>query len=341
MLKQLKTTILEDPELLDYEEKILFSRTQELANDINAARAATNNEENKINEYLVGMLNLSDDFENFTSLGSATRRIPANNSGFTGSFLSSSSKLSSLYRAKKSIRASTSRLLRVSVTGDWAPTCALGKDDNFGSAASRNLQVGPDGYLLSFSQSKAFVTSNSKTKREIEYEDRSVSVSVCAKASFGYGTPVVGASVSASACANATNGVRKEEIKSESETNSLEERSSASFAEGLRLAHTPFKNATAGALLGLITNGSENPRIEDVVDVVRIGRQDVIELPAGSEIYFIVNDCSSGSSEGELTVDIHSYSSESQTMGGVVDALIGIRQTEDYRNKKKEYPRAG
>ena len=335
LLNQIKTTINENSGLLDYESKILFARQQALSNDINAARSATENEEEKINEYLIGMINIDDDFETFANAGSTTKRVLANNSDFVEDFLDDDYKLSDLYKSKRSVKSKSSRLLKINVTGDWSPTCALSKDDFFGTAANRNLQIGPDGYLLSFSQSKAFLTATSRTKREIEYQDQSTSASVCASAGAGGSAFGVGGSVTTSVCATSTTGVRKEEIQSESTTNSIEERSSASFAEGLRLFNTPFKNITAGALLGVITNGADSPRISDVIEVKQIGRQDVVELPANSEIYFMVNDCSGSTSEGELTVEVQSFVSESDVMSDVVDSLIKVRRTKQYQAKRQ------
>jgi hypothetical protein len=170
-------------------------------------------------------------------------------------------------------------ILRLQVTGNWQPTCALqaqkesffggkitGKDASGHPVDVALVTTGPAGYGVSISTGTAYATSHTFAKTE------------------SWTLSGICGSFFVSACTSLT----ESRTTTDSRSTSHESSTKAMFASGLRLPNTPFSDFPAGSLVAVMVDPSDSSKVLDAVVV-----QDpttAITFPRAADVYLVVND---------------------------------------------------
>jgi hypothetical protein len=228
--------------------------------------------------------------------------------------------------AVRSETMSRGQQLRWSVSGEWAPACALqssqipGPTGSTYPAGQYDALTGPEGYRIQWSGSDFESHSSSESTTHTWSND----VKLCASLSLGI--PIVDKVLSFGAKLEACTGYSYNKSWSDTDTEGTDSRTSASFSGGLRLPNTPFPQAPAGSLLLVAMSG---PRI---VDVAVMQRQGTYVAPEEVTVYFVVNDLDDGGCvvrPDALTVEMAKVTSLGAIAGplsqAMADSLLEIR----------------
>jgi hypothetical protein len=197
-------------------------------------------------------------------------------------------------------------VLRVGVSGNWSPSCAITRSTftgpgNIRTGALTDPVIGPEGYVLEW-------TGSSYAAHGIESSHtQSHSVSDSSEGCQGFNAafsvvPDAPWSFSATTkdCHNETTG--ESWADSSNTTSGASSTYSARFATGLRSPRAPFDMLPVGALLMVMTD-PENPSI--IYDIRVVSRQSVVVAPRHTRVYLVANDeggCIGSASE--LTVEM-------------------------------------
>jgi hypothetical protein len=205
--------------------------------------------------------------------------------------------------AFRTISLHTGESLRVHISGNWSPTCAVrhaqiqGPNGDFEPIQVADAQTGPDGYWVSLDNDSfsSHSTSNSADFRK----DVGVSAKACG-GMFGF-----------EACAHAD--IDWSWTDADTTSGGTNSRSSASFQTGIRLPNTPIPVAPAGSLVAVLTpTGSPAP----VIAVRVVHRDDLILAPAppagfgdSVDVSFVVNDLGTCAADASQALQIESVKS--------------------------------
>ncbi|QSQ22844.1 hypothetical protein JY651_48435 [Pyxidicoccus parkwayensis] len=196
------------------------------------------------------------------------------------------------------VSALRGELLNFDVSGEYTPSCALSTatlpDPTTGAPLPINTgggaaQVGPGGYMVAFSNG-GFTAKNASTST---FTRESTENRACAGVRAEVSAGIFGVSTSAYAYAETCNASSSGSDSTSSSQNGSEQRSSASFATGLRVPGTPFPRAPAGSLLLV----AMNPGTTDAANIRDVR---VLQAPHSSivvsenvDYYLVVNDIGS------------------------------------------------
>ena len=229
-------------------------------------------------------------------------------------------------------------ILSFSVTGQWAPSCALRAAPVAGSSVTNAMQAmtGPEGYALVWQNDQLKATSYSESTTN--FNTTSTSTSICANASASLltvlsgatppdgtppqdTTPVGSAGLSAQACRQTQSGTTvSDTTTSSSGTNTS---TTASFAGGVRLRNTPFPTMPAGSLLLVETYQLGNEK--RIRDVHVVGRQHTILVSSPGEVYLVANDLSCGNYDNSpLTVNLVHGQSAAAASAALATAMADV-----------------
>lgn len=217
-------------------------------------------------------------------------------------------------------------------SGTYAPTCAL--NDTFGSgylglevwpsrstSSLRDSQTGPGGFNLSYSTNR-FVADSSSSSFEFS---RYVSAEACLKYQSGGGVLGIAAmSFEAKACA----GFSLTWADTSTDTSGNEQRSTASFTQGVRLRSTPFPTLPAGALVAVLMPSGRVDRNELVdmrvlqAPVTSIAITQASTANPNVDLYLVVNDYACGQAgAGTIAADVTVVEPVAARMTQMVNAM--------------------
>jgi hypothetical protein len=223
-------------------------------------------------------------------------------------------------------------MLSFTITGQWAPTCALRAAPVAGSSVQNAMHAmtGPEGYALVWQNGQLTATSYSESTTN--FNTTSTSTSICGNASASIRAmseeeaAVASAGVSAQVCRQTQSGTTvSDTTTSSSGTNTS---TTASFAGGVRLRNTPFPTMPAGSLLLVETYQLGNEK--RIRDVHVVGRQHTIMFSSPGELYLVANDLACGNFDNSaLTVNmVHGQSSAAASAAlatAMADVLADLR----------------
>jgi hypothetical protein len=226
------------------------------------------------------------------------------------------------------------QMIAIHASDTWVTTCSLRdatflKPDGLSDVGADLLhaEIGPDGYSVSWNESHFELhATGHATGAEATVGE---SVKVCAETS----APLKAIGLDASACVYGDVHASHTQVLDKVDEGS-ENRTTASFATGLRLPNTPFPEAPVGSLLVVLTNPA-NGEVRDV-KVVHTGDTSIL-ISAASNAYFIVNDkqCDAANSAKALTISTRLMGSASDeaaaALGSMVEVLAAMRA------KQQEY----
>jgi len=208
--------------------------------------------------------------------------------------------------------------LNIQTSGSWSPTCALSKT----TMANGTLNVtgaiaGPEGFIISYSNGSFTAQGVSTADGHSWTGSTGANNSVCMGINISFGTPGfvsfiggpdVTAYIKTESCLN--NSVAYQMTSSTTDTNSSgrENRSSFSFAEGIRSPFAPFPGEPVGSLLVVQVPRNAATRAAALdVRVVRAPTTSVL-IANDADVYLVVNDMKSAScpapSGSSLTVQL-------------------------------------
>lgn len=211
--------------------------------------------------------------------------------------------------------------LNVEVSGQWAPTCALthvplpdGKPLSL-TGPGGPILTGPEGYSFNETASSYEASSNQTVTSSGKYENWSWSVQQCvgikAEVPIYY---FLTATASLDACVGYDAGRTWSQVKSETNGEGKETRSTFAMARGVRSARAPFPDQPVGALLLVQMPPDEPGGIEHYgrgdaysVQVVQAPYTSVL-ADRPSKFYLVVNDlvgCSGISSQALSARVVH------------------------------------
>ncbi|HET8542191.1 MAG TPA: hypothetical protein VFL83_20100 [Anaeromyxobacter sp.] len=196
-------------------------------------------------------------------------------------------------------------ILYVTVEGSWSPTCALQERsasggffgtplmgvDGLGAVSDMKFATtGPAGFGLTYTDGQ-FRTNASTTTTTDEFFFRA---EMCAGANWG---GPVGPNASLKVCA----GYSHSTTFSDSDSNGRDRRTSAAFAQGLRLSNTPYPDFPVGSLVAFVVSPTDNRKILDAY-VLQAPRT-AITFSRPGDVYLVVNDKACGNAgPGGLSV---------------------------------------
>lgn len=194
-----------------------------------------------------------------------------------------------------SVQARKGDILNFRTSGSYMPTCALRSTDLPNPWAPGRSRVvtgptGPGGYLVTYNNSE-FTAYSAGTNT---FDGSSRTERTCAGASGTLGLSYFGLGGGATAtlddCIEFSHGSQY----TTSDQRGFEQRSSASFATGLRLRGTPFRDAPVGSLLlvEMSRGGVLRSQIKDV-RVIHEPNTSVVVNSNEAEYYLVVNDTAS------------------------------------------------
>lgn len=229
------------------------------------------------------------------------------------------------------------KMLQIQTNGQYSPTCALRetrflKPDGSGDMAVDTVGAltGPEGFTLAATASDYSVVSAASTLGATETFSYGVRGEVCAGGSFIGG--------SAKTCVYAGLDFSASASVSQSWQNGNEDRLTATFASGLRLANTPFPAAPVGALLLVMTDKTSG----EIVDIhVMRSPSTMIPVPANANAYLVINDvaCDTQDSTNTLEVHVRTLNTVGASAPLVVEAMSVV--FEDLRAQQSLFVRQG
>ncbi|WP_224366957.1 hypothetical protein [Hyalangium versicolor] len=196
------------------------------------------------------------------------------------------------------IAAKRGELLNFDVLGEYTPSCALssallphptsGAPTAIGLGGTAAL-TGPGGYTVTFSNG----SYTSQNASESAFQRDSTNERACAGVRAQVGTEWFGSGVTAYAYAEGCMDRTKGTDSTTSTQNGSENRSSASFAFGLRLPNTPFPEAPVGSLL-LVAMGPGSTGKAGILEVqVLQSPHSSVVVDKDADYYLVVNDLGS------------------------------------------------
>ncbi len=222
----------------------------------------------------------------------------------------------------KMVTMSPGEVMRIDVTGNWAPTCALqavkipaptGKLSSITvPIATSDALTGPEGYAVQWS-SDGYV-AHGYSDSTTDSTSWASTYQACAKVEAGGPvTEIVSVADSLSACTSYE--TRHTSAQETVDSNGWRNQASVSFSGGLRVPFAPFPNAPVGSLIAVTTvhNAPQN-----ILDARVVERRTAFVAPSPPpafgtlvDVHFIVNDihgddlgqCSQPRAE-RLTVEI-------------------------------------
>jgi hypothetical protein len=189
-------------------------------------------------------------------------------------------------------------VVNLSVSGRWAPTCALqalgGSFQGIPlTGAIGEAQTGPEGYEFTYSGSSFSARQTTRTR------SRGWSLGASLLGSIS------GAAGPASAALQATASYSMSSSRSTSTTTGTESRSTAAFQLGVRLANTPFPDFPAGSLLAVMVppgSGNPVPSMNYDIQVVQAPVTTIV-FTKPADLFLVVNDARCEAfGEGNLTL---------------------------------------
>ncbi len=275
VLRLLAQNVEVETQQLNFERNALSLQLAEAVNDLNSLESSLTEKNTRFAEYLAQIGNVKSN-EHFSSY--AKSQIDNGVEWFTIHAHNAPHNENDPIQGARMITSSSSgnggpstpEVVAITVNGNWSPTCALGKSE-FASYADKQVEVGPEGYYISFAKGGAEIDSHTSSKREVRFSEESTRIDACLRAS----TPGSNVGVSGSSCASFAKGKRKEQIEDDSHSTISEDRYSASFSAGLRLPDTPFTQFPAGSLLA-ITLPEWASHSSDAVDIQVVDRSTTI-----------------------------------------------------------------
>lgn len=228
--------------------------------------------------------------------------------------------------AHSMLNLTAGKMIAIHAADLWVPTCSL-RDATFlkpdgGSSIGADLtqaEIGPEGYMVAWNQT-AFKLHSSGHSASAE-----VTVGQSVKFCTGV-TPLKAIGLDAQACVYADAHVSGSTTLDKVDEGS-ENRSSASFATGLRLSNTPFPQAPVGSLLVVLTD----PASGTIRDVKVVHSDTTVLVTAPSHAYFVVNDkqCGAADASRALTVSTRLMSKAGDeaeaALGSMADVLADMR----------------
>jgi hypothetical protein len=189
----------------------------------------------------------------------------------------------------RSITLAAGEILRLDVSGNWSPTCAL-KSETLKNKNLENMVTGPEGYNYIFSNGETEVRSRTNSSRTTSYRDQSITGSICSGASEP--------TLIATACAQGGSGKRDETTTSLDRTQSWTSSKSATYSSAMRLKDTPFRSLPGGALLGFVMDAKDpSAPFFEALDATMIGNNSTIIAHQDVVVHLVVNDCVDGNSD--------------------------------------------
>jgi len=199
----------------------------------------------------------------------------------------------------KPIQLTKGMIASIKLKGNWSPTCALRKS-NFVPPIP-NLLIGPEGFMMSISQSKARIHS---------VEDYQRGVSITHKytgSAFFYKTNQSTANWfdqdSTMQCFESYFGLSNGKI------DAFETRQQAAFNLGIRSSFAPFQHFPVGSLL-IAQVKKEGRSLDSILSIEVAQRANQILAQDDVDLYLIVNDCNdadNGAEELEVSVEIKKF----------------------------------
>lgn len=222
--------------------------------------------------------------------------------------------------------------LRFSVTGSWAPVCALKKSAYAGNINFQNTRVDSSGFTLASGAGETHVRSSSTVHTETNYTDSHASLDGC----LGVGLPLGSEFLSANlkACVGVTTGRRVENSKSQVESHANQFSTDARFYSGMRLDNTPFPDYPAGSLLVVIMPKGETA-LSKKIAVTVLANQAAVFANQDSDLYLVVNDCVDPTAlTDQLTINATRVSTKHEAAANTLrSALQGIKVIEEGAEK--------
>jgi hypothetical protein len=209
--------------------------------------------------------------------------------------------------------------INLQVTGAWSPTCALSKSKmpDGSTPNSTGVQIGPEGFALSYSNGAYSAASQQSSVSDSDSNGYSENNCQSFNWNLGLGWQYVvnigaGGSGSDQTCDFSSSTHTSTTASLSSKTD--EQRTTATFAAGMRLADTPFPDAPAGALLLVEVKAGTHGAAGEVHDVRVLRSPNTSVLVAGNyDYYLVVNDDASCGGGG--TAALHVTSTVLQTVG--------------------------
>jgi hypothetical protein len=193
-------------------------------------------------------------------------------------------------------------MLHVSIDqgATWSPTCALNNNAwtaPFTNGVDTTSFAGPEGYVLTKSNSKFAAGQHQQTHSSDSYTTSDFTGSICLTSKVGFGQGAAGAfgviaevAVTASGCASGSTGDRTSDSAADSASTGDESRTSAAFSTGLRVPNSPFPYMPVGSLLLVaMPHDVFDPRVALRVQVLHAGNTG-FTAERDADVYLVVND---------------------------------------------------
>ncbi|MDA0713413.1 MAG: hypothetical protein O2897_05455, partial [bacterium] len=222
-----------------------------------------------------------------------------------------------------SVELNKNDVLNIQVAGEWSPTCALKQSGMVKNADG--VLIGSEGFRVHMTSGDNIVVGNDARTSSSEFTSHSASqggsidwakaagLIIGAIAGGAPGGPpgaLAGAGIGAIVTSpfsfynsyQDTTGTSTTSEKSEYQQTSAFESNTAAFQSGIRLAHTPYPQLTAGAYLAVVVS-REPGNLGQVVKQLVLQSHNSYVAAQNSQVFFVVNDCNDGSGDkGMLAV---------------------------------------
>ena len=235
----------------------------------------------------------------------------------------------------KPIEVSEGEILNVSISGDWAPICALKKSE-YADLANDGLLLGPEGFTIVSAQGDSQVDAVSTRRSRQSSQNLGVSNQNCIQGQTSIGISEnfnnaisLGTSLSTnnSNCSISSINFTTLTERSNTQTNSSSLSNTAQFASGMRLPNTPFSSYPAGALLALVMPG-QSKDVTKALEVKVMSSNSSILASGDGQVYFVVNDCNDGDQpQRSLTVRADKLANNGADIERMLDAIIEVIRT--------------
>ena len=214
----------------------------------------------------------------------------------------------SLFASHNSIDLDKGDVLQIRVTGEWSPLCALRAN-----GYSQAPKIGPEGFLQSESNVKSSTSGKGSRNTQSHYTNTQYQVS----ANFGVSYKnIAGVSFGASRTHGSTQSSEKYQYKEKSKSNVL----AINFQSGLRLLQTPYPSAPAGAYLAIVVS-KEKENLGEVIDVQALQRASSLVATKKVKVFFTVNDCHNGESNGTLGITYDKFSDQDSKKSLIIEFI--------------------
>lgn len=289
--------------LSELEDKINIDVTDmmNLKNQIDAIRQFIHQQKIRFGKKVQQIIaNLGSSSETFVPVGSSTVTVAAASSSHEGNGTWDSIGKIALNFPAAVVKGD---LLRISVSGEYQPTCAISKV--YGSSVAQ-ARTGSRGFNLSFVNGKSKVDSTNNYRTRESFSSNTTTVNICS----GLPPIIAGAiGISTTVCNSRAFGSRNSRGATTSDSSSASTRSDASFDLGLTMKDTPYRTSPAGALLLVeMPSGETDPYQFASMRVLNSDNSIIAEADSSAtDYYLVVNDCFNPSGVGSLNVTVNQY----------------------------------